>query len=63
MEGYWSSVRGEIKMKRYLLVGIAFVLLLTACSSLAFADKTALSDKYGVVTVFTAPTCTSWVTL
>ena len=50
-------------MKKFLLLSIAAAFLITACSGLAPSRNTEISDQYGPVTVFTAPTwdcCTEW---
>jgi hypothetical protein len=44
------------EMKRFLLFGTIIAFLISACAGLASPKNTVLSDKYGVVTVFTAPT-------
>jgi hypothetical protein len=42
-------------MKRFIVFGSIIAFVITACTGVA-SGNTALSDKYGPVTVFTAPT-------
>ena len=50
-------------MKRIIIISIVATFILTSCSGLAASRNTEVSDKYGPVTVYSAPTwgcCTGW---
>jgi len=49
-------IRRGISVKRIFILGSVVAILATSCSGLASSNNSELSDLYGPVTVYMAPT-------